>query len=1011
MLKRICTTDKVLVTKGFAAACSDVLRGLALLGLVLLGGSASLVAQRFNFTTYGTSQGLPQSQVYCIHQDRAGYLWVGTLSGLARFNGREWRVFDQSDGLVRNHITAIAEDEQGVLWFGSSGGGVVRFDGAGFSSYGDHPVVGQGVITALLAQGSGRVWVGGRQGLALISGEEVVSFASDNLLPSRHVTALFPVGDDRILVATSAGTVLVDRLSRTGSPFASDLGEVAPVRVILADPVDSDTYFVGGDHGLMVYRRHPDNHSLTPLLEEPVPITHGAVDQRGTLWFATRGHGLLQLTRTDWGKGLPGRWITRANGLSHDVLHALGADREGNLWIGTDFGLNKLSPSPFLVYREQHGLPDDFVRALYEDRDGVVWVGTRDGVAAVKQGRLTRPLPEDKLHDRAVYSIGQQNDGTMVLGTRGWLVTFDAASGRLNQQSVSDNLQAVRAIHRDPDGRLWLGGDGIGFLKDGVPEVWTRFPVLQESLVMDIASDDRGRLWMATRNRGLFIYDARADHLKNHVSPFTTALWSLSPDERGGMWVGSNGQGAFYHNGTGFKAYDQSNGLSDAYVWFVFSDAAGAVWFGHNRGVDRLYRDTWRHYTTADGLAENEMSVSAVLEDRDGNLWMGSGLGLTSYHPGQEPAHLAEPRLHLEEVAYFHEGGWFPLAEGDRPEPGNSHLRFRFIGISFRNTGLLRYRFRLVGFDADWTPETQITTARYSGLPPGDYQFEVQVRRGEGDWSDSAVFGLSIPPFFYQTLWFKTGTVLLALLLMGFIHRARMVRVKNHNKLLEEIVAQRTREVAAKNQQLQQLALLDPLTKLHNRRFFDELMPLEEQKLQRQVFADKSGDSLHRFGFMLIDIDHFCRFNQLHGRDLGDEVLKQFAEFLHQIVRSSDVVVRWQNDAFFIFFKDLHQGLLANLAERLLEMVREHPFTDRGVSCTCSIGYSYYPVMAGEELLGWQEMVTLTEQALRMAKQGGRNRAQGIGLNPELPPDHIRQWIREDLHTALDAGALTLLME
>ncbi len=970
----------------------------------------SLPAQRLNVSHYGTNEGLPQSQVYCIHQDRAGYLWVGTLSGLARFNGKTWRVFNQTDGLVRNHITAIAEDDQGRLWFGSAGGGVVSFDGTRFTRFEGQPVLGQGVVNALLVQASGRVWVGGRQGLAMVYGNETLVFDDAALLPEPHVTALFSLSDDRIMVATPGGALFIDGANGAGTPFSVDLGEVGNVRAVLADPVSSDAYYIGGDHGLVLYRHGVAEQRLTRLLPADVAVTDAAVGTDGTLWFSTLGRGLFRLDRSDLDQRRPGQWISRGNGLSHDVVYALCPDREGNLWIGTDYGLNKLSPGPFLVYRREHGLPDSFVRALYETSDGVIWIGTRNGVATIDADDIKQPLATARLKDTAVYSIGQADEQTMLLGTRGYLAAYALDRDQVTHHDLSEHLQLVRAVHRDDQGRIWLGGEGLGRYQDGRVTPWTRFPSLERMLVMDIESDAQDRLWIATRDRGLFIYDVRADHLENHAAPFTTALWSLSHDGRGGMWLGTNGQGAFYHDGDAFSGFDRRQGLTDPYVWFVYA-GEDTVWFGHNRGIDRKQGSDWRNFTTADGLADNEMAVSAVLEDRSGHLWFGSGLGLTRYTPGAATRQTVPARLHLEEAAYFGDGEWRSATAPFNLAPGQHHLRFQYIGVSFRDEQLVRYRYRLVGLDDTWSPETTDTRAVFNGVGSGRFRFEVQCRKAESAWSDSLVFEFSVAPFFYQTLWFKLVLVLTVLVLVGLIHHGRMVRVQNRSKLLAEIVAQRTREVAAKNQELQQLALLDPLTKLHNRRFFDELMPLEEQKLQRQVFVDKDGDSLYQFGFMLVDIDHFCRFNQLHGRDKGDEVLKHFATFLQQTVRSSDVLVRWQNDSFFIFFKDLHRGLLAGLADRVLKMVREHPFTEDGEGCTCSIGYSYYPVTAGEELLGWHEMITLTEQALRLAKQDGRNRAQGIGINHTLPSDHLRWWIREDLRTAVAAGALILVQE
>lgn len=644
--------------------------------------------------------------VFCLLQDRQGFLWIGTSQGLLRYDGYGFRLFtaDAGDasGLADDEVLAMARDRRGRLWVATRRGGLHRwqpqtetFEHWPPTQDARHPLTGQ-EIHQLLADGDD-LWIGtGAAGLvrATIAGDGTVSFGPGPppLAPADPVRALHRDRRGRLWVGTErTGLARLDRgataLARV--PLAM-LGEAeGPVAVTAFAEDAGGRLWVGShDHGLYrldVFGR-PDLH-LQHDEADPRSLASNRVrslllDIDGLLWIAThRGLNLRDESGTL-------QWVgydpLDPNSLSDDSLWALYEDRSGVLWVGTaTAGLNKLTarPSLFRQLREDPGDPGSLasnrITAIAEDRTGTLWVGTFDAGLnrrdpATGRFHSLRPLPgrTDTLPDVRVMSLAVDRQNQVWVGTlAGGLSRVDAITGAAAsfrhdpEDPESLSYDGVTAILEDPSGDLWVGTyrGGLNRLAPGT-STFRRYPAGPEGLsspqVRALALESPGELWVGTGDGGLDLLEpGTGEVLGFRHDP--SAPGSLRSDgvmalllaEDGTLWIGTNegleGWGATERAARQpvFRHYGEPEGLLGSPVWGILEDERGSLWLSTNRGLTRFdpATQTFTNFGRSHGLPREGFKFGAYFEGADGHLYFGSNSGVTVLDPTRFAADLAKP--------------------------------------------------------------------------------------------------------------------------------------------------------------------------------------------------------------------------------------------------------------------------------------------------------------------------------------------------------------------------------
>lgn len=743
-------------------------------------------------------QGMP-GMVNAIAQTPDGYLWVGTDTGLYRFDGRGFRLMRADTAGIGpiDHVRALAADSEGALWIWMQSTALLRyahgaFERVGGESWDQMRITGMsrangsdgaGVLLATLSRGIVHLSANRLEQLGQFRGTLAISVAQTT--------------DGRVWLGT-----------RDRGLLRLDHGKALPVDGALPDqkmncllPGPQGQLWIGTDHGLALWdgRALSERHFPAPL--DSAQILSLVLDRDGNLWAGTT-QGLV-------------RYNTRAAEAHAELLppspgdeaHPVTAvieDREGNLWMGGPRGIERLRDSTFVTFADRAG-----PGAVFADHAGRVWFAPRTGGVSWFRDGVAHPVLADGLAGDVVYSISGNGDDVW-LGRQFGGVTHLQVSGD-NARAQTTVLQGpgyshvVYAVQAARDGSAWLGTltGGVFHLADGKLKEYTRDDGLAPGSVNALEEDRDGHLFVGTSS-GLSEFSEGHWQTTRQLSELPIGeVLSLLEDRKGVLWVGTS-TGLGYMGRTGVAAAGRERALFREKILGLAEDRAGWLWVTTPAHVFRVRRAALlagplsdgdvRLFDEADGLrsAAGVKRSRSVVSDAEGRVWVATPKGLAMAKPEGEAGSL--PAIaHVDQVLV--DGTLASSGDGTMSAAAQKRIAFRFTGLSFRAPERVRYRYRLDGFDRGWSEPTADTEAIYTNLSPGRYQFRVMASDSDGQWSPlEAVAPIRILPRFWQTWWFRAMLVLLAALITVFAYRVRMrALMRSSNRMLEERLAERTR--------------------------------------------------------------------------------------------------------------------------------------------------------------------------------------------------------------------------
>jgi diguanylate cyclase (GGDEF)-like protein len=932
------------------------------LGLILAAAAGPAAAQQLNIHTYTNGDGLPQQQIFALHQDATGYLWLGSFGGASRYDGQRFRTFNLADGLRSNFVAGFAEDALGRLWAATRGGGLCRFDGERFKCLGKEAGLPSDEVNALASDRSGGLWAATSGGLAHLSGGPLQVYTKADGLPSAECRAVLAESLAQLWVGTSAGLA-----RRSGARFVPVVPGVLGRRrisVLLATPAG---LVIGTDAGAYLFKNGNLSRLALPSPLTNAAITGGASDADGRFWLTTlRGGAHFQEGRFTL--------VSKRNGLPGSALLSALVDRESNVWLGTAYGLSKLIPGPFLGYTESQGLPHSYVGALAIDGRQRLWIGMPFGGIAIRDGEALRLIGRQAgLTDPGVFSLLALPDGRMLGGTHNGLVVL-AGERVVHTYRDAGGLPLGRVTSLLADGQgAWVGSEhGLAHWRQGRLETVAE-PALRSLAIYALARDQRGRLWAGLKSGGIIIYDGHTVERLNAANGLTDqTVWQLALDREGAMWVATEAEGAFRVQNGAIRHVTTRDGLVDDAVWQVLCDRHGNVWLYTSHGLDRYDGHNFRHYGRSEGLIDLEGSNGAVVQDAAGELWFGTGNGLERFVPQKERINAVPPAVVVRKVESSELG---KLRPGVHISNGAGVLTFRFAALSFRDPAAVRYRYRFVGLHERWTEPRAEASVSLAGMAPGAYVFEVTGSNDEGVYAAvPARFAFVVDPLFWQTWWFRFALAMALVAALRALYWWRIRTLKADRRSLEQAVAERTVELNQANGRLRTLATTDELTGLANRRQF-------QQTFDAQICSHLRTRTPESLSLLLLDLDHFKQINDCYGHPAGDAVLTLVAERLRAHVRVTDLVARYGGEEFAVILPATNRAGAAAIASKLHAAIRGASFEVAGeaLSVTVSVGTSTTRSF-GPDIDGIaQRLLQQADEALYRAKGEGRDRIVAAG--------------------------------
>jgi diguanylate cyclase (GGDEF)-like protein/PAS domain S-box-containing protein len=731
--------------------------------------------------TWTVDRGLPQSTVLAVTQTRDGYLWIATQEGFVRFDGYEFVTYDKHSypQIVSNMGVSMRAAQDGTLYIGTVDGGLIRMRGEQIDVLTEAHGLPSNNITTLHESRDGSLWIGTGAGLARLSDGRVTTIPSVQL-PDKTITALAEDSAGQLWVATAGGLAMI----KNGVIGHRVAAEGFPSHVVQSLAAGSDgSIWMGTDgEGLFQYRSgHIRRYGKSTGLPS-LRISALYEDRNGTIWIGTpdAGFGRLHDGRAEFDSD------------KRDPVTTLFEDREGNLWVGRIGGLDQLADGIVITFSKEQGLSDDDIKSVTAGRDGTIWIATRSGVSDLAGTR--RYSQRHGLPSSSILSISAARDGSLWVGTAGAGLTH-IQGNRTTTYRKKDGLpsNAILALFEDRLGVMWVGTNaGLTRIVDGTidpDEKLRRFPLESVSAITE--SRD-GSIWIGMHERG-----AVRIQRNGTLESFTTQnglssnlVLAVREDSTGAIWIGTMGGGLNRYKNGKVSAITSRHGLADDSVFAILEDAHGNLWMSSNKGIFRAnlaemnaVADGRRSpflsvlYGQSDGMKSRECNGGTqpvAWRAPDGKLWFATAGGVSALDPENALLGARVGPVHIAHIDVDQR----KLAPGGHVPPGHRTLEFHYTSPSFKTPDKLRFRYKLDGFDADWTDAHTRRIAYYTNVPPGSYQFHVRVVNREGVASPPATAALVVEPFFYQTpvFWGLVAVSLLGAAWAAHQWRVRLVR-------------------------------------------------------------------------------------------------------------------------------------------------------------------------------------------------------------------------------------------
>jgi signal transduction histidine kinase/ligand-binding sensor domain-containing protein len=787
-----------------------------------LGLDPTLGISQYAHKAWKIRDGFFKSRVCCLAQTPDGYMWVGTESGLLRFDGIKTAPFRPPAGqqLPSNDIWGLLTTSDGTLWIGTA---------KGLASWKENKLKLYQELTGhyvykLIESRSGTVWAGGLVPgkLCAFKKETAECYGDDGVL-GRGVFGLYEDSKSNIWVGVANGLWRW----RPGPPKLYPMpGELDGIQAFAEDT--DGALLLGTRNGIQRFTEGRNEVYRVPGLNQNFSTKSVLRDRQGSLWIGTRSSGLVHVHHgtTDTFRSI--------EGLSGDFVGPFLEDREGNLWIVTTEGIDRFHDFAISTISVKQGLPATTVASVLAAGDGSVWLVAEDSISRWDKGQVTT------YRNRADRSRLDPNP---------------RAPGVVDAGLPHDTLTST---FEDSDGKIWVSAlDGLSYFENGRSNPVASIPA---GPIYAMAEEGSGDLWLSQDNGLIHVRDRQMlEQVPWGNLGHTDEARAVVPDPvRGGLWLGfSRGGITHVKNGQLQESYGPGNGLPEGRVNGLQLEADGALWVATESGLSRVRNktvstlsvrnglpcdkvngsiqddsrslwvymacglvrirrpevDTWiaaaeknkdtqqkiqvTLFDSSDGVLNRDGGYGQrLVKSTDGRLWFATLEGVSFVDPHRIELNTLPPPVQIERILADHEPYDLPAAAGKLHLPPRIRdLQIDYTALSLVEPEKVRFRYMLEGYDRDWQDAGDRRQAFYNDLRPRNYKFRVIATNNSGVWNETgAALDFVVDPAYYQTTWFRLAIVAAFLALLTGLYQLRLRHLaRQYNIRLEERVNERTR--------------------------------------------------------------------------------------------------------------------------------------------------------------------------------------------------------------------------
>ncbi len=999
---------------------------------------------QYGLDHWTTDDGLPQNSAVSLSQSYDKYLWIATEEGFVRFDGVKFKVFDKNNipELETSFAKFIYEDssEKGSLWVGMMIGKILRYNYLK-KTYKFDLLLKNAIIRYPRIDKNGVIWFfvqgGAETGLYCIKNgkvEKINVFEFDKtkqvVLSSDSTDGLWFSYDNTAIYHIKDG--VVDRKFYLNEKIYS-----------LFEDSDGKLWVGTSSNGLFFYNESTktfDKKSEGDL--ENAMFIYLYEDKDGNIWAATKADGLIRMR--DKGRAK----IESFDRLPINNVNAMMEDHEGSLWIGAKGrGLYRLKDTKFTPVSGKKGLLTESIFSVLERSNKDILMGTNNnGIFRLSGGDIF-PFDVPGVLDRksALYSMFEDKSGTLwsaVLGK--YIAAIGKESVRIIDKTAGLNSSRFSVVFVDSSGSVWIGTYSEGVQRitpDGKITYFRQEDGLGDNYTHSIQESSDKSIWIATRG-GLTIFkDGKFKNYTEKNGLSDKIIYSINFDNEKTAWIASE-KGITIYRDNKFTPITHLNGLPNFALFHIITDNAGNIWASSNKGIVFIRKTELeaflrgaipkiepKIYGREDGLLSNEMNGGTqydIIKTSKGLLYFASSIGVAFIDPSKIQENKEKPPVVFEYIRVDEKDVTSQNNNETIFPAGSKKFEFHFTALSFLYPNKVKFKYKLDGFDREWSDLGTQRTAYYTNLKNGHYTFKVIAANNDGIWNaEGASFSFFIEPHFYETWWFYLLCGASILFSGAGIYKLKVRQMKRREEALTQLVEERTIELVEitieleiKSKALEEASMRDPLTNLRNRRYFYEVVSEELCAILKKQKAlinhnDRRNLRLSYSGIFIFDIDHFKMVNDTYGHNAGDIVLQQFSRILAESVRSDDILIRWGGEEFLVFLKETQEGFLSFFAEKIRKKVENYTFILPGgqtIKKTVSIGYIAFPFYPeNPDFLTFDQSVGIADFGLYYSKENGRNLSVMVEIGDKTAAtDEEKSVMLQSLSSGINAGFLKI---
>ena len=812
-------------SRGVAQGCANARRTALLFSCCML--PTQLTAQTAQFRQLTPDDGLVASQIGAIMQDSRGFMWLGSLRGLDRYDGYSFVEYkhraDDSTSLADNRVNVVYEDHDKTVWVGTNFG-LSRYDRARERFVNYRVMPSDSVWVQAITEAHGKLLVGTSRGIYEFDGATGKSTPyGGSAFESYSVFAVYEDRGKHVWIGTeTAGAFEHDPATGTMRQWVNDKTKPTspPGKYVRAFQEDkSGGMWVGYyDAGLTRIDR-TTGLSTTYTISASDPLAGASRNIRAILpegsrglWVGTENGGLEYFDFATRAFKLYRYDPSNPSGINSNSVWALAHDQSGSLWAGTFAGgvnITKQNGDAIHRYRSVAGdarsLSFNSVISFTEDSHGGLWVATDGGGLNAfdrASGRFTRySTHTSNLNSDAVLGVAEDRQGMLWIGTwAGGISRFNAKTGQFTAFTTRNSGLAsnnIFGLQMDRAGHLWIGTFREGLQRfDPATNTFTTFAIAKtESEIRIIREASDGNLLLSSGAGGFFVFDPRTAKVttylpgKNGIS--ASQVNAILETEPGIIYIGTaGGLDRLDRRANTFTHFTSADGLASSFVSGLALDGKGNLWVSGDRGITRFdpAGKKGKIYSVADGLQGSEFNVGSAFRSRDGTLFFGGPQGFNTLRPDSIIDNTHVPAVAITGFQLFNK----PVQIGAPGSPLDSSITvskridlthdqsvftLEFAALDLTAPQKNQYAYKLEGQDKDWNDVGNQRVAAYTNLPAGTYTFRVKGSNNDGAWNtDGAAIEIHVHPPFWASWWFRTLLALAAIALVRYLLAAARVR-------------------------------------------------------------------------------------------------------------------------------------------------------------------------------------------------------------------------------------------